>query len=287
MEQEFIQLYDEYTHSTMSRRTFIDRLSALAGSAGVAALLPALQNNYALAETIPASDGRLDVGMIEYPGASNKTLRGYFAKPKGGAKLPAVMVIHENRGLNPHIEDIVRRLAVEGFLALAPDALSLQGGTPDDMDKAAEMIAALNMQETRAHYLATVEYLKNRPDTAGRVGCIGFCWGGTMANEMAVHAPDLRAVIAYYGGQPKAVDVPNIRASLMLHYAGLDTRIDAGIPDYEAALKAAGKDYQIFMYEGVNHAFNNDTNAARYNATAAGLAWTRSISFLKAKLAAK
>ncbi len=285
MDQKYIQLYDEYTHSSMSRRTFMDRLSALAGSAGAAALLPILQNNYAQAETVPASDARLETGHVEYAGAANKALRGYFAKPKGGTRLPAVMVIHENRGLNPHIEDIARRLALDGFLALALDALSPQGGTPADMDKASQMIAALDMQETRAHYLATVEYLKNRPDSAGKVGCMGFCWGGSMANEMAVRSPDLLAVIAYYGGQAKAADVPGIRASLMLHYAGLDERINAGIPAYEAALKAAGKDYQIYMYPGVNHAFNNDTNAARYDAAAAALAWTRSIAFLKTKLA--
>ncbi|MBS1155670.1 MAG: carboxymethylenebutenolidase [Proteobacteria bacterium] len=285
MDQKFIQLYDEYTHSTMSRRTFMDRLSALAGSAGAAALLPALENNYAYAETVPASDIRLDAGYVDYAGAMNKTLRAYFAKPKGGTKLPAVLVIHENRGLNPHIMDVTRRLALEGFLALALDALSPVGGTPEDMDKASQMIAALDMQETLAHYLATSVYLKNRPDSSGNVGCVGFCWGGSMANQLAVNAPDVRAAVAYYGGQPKAEDVPKIRASLMLHYAALDARINAGIPAYEAALKAAGKDYQLFMYEGVNHAFNNDTNAARYDAAAAALAWTRTIAFLKNKLA--
>lgn len=285
MDQKIIQLYDEYTHSTMSRRTFMDRLSALAGSAGAAALLPTLQNNYAKAETVAARDERLEAGYVDYAGASNKRLRGYFAKPQGSMKLPAVMVIHENRGLNPHIEDVTRRLAVGGFLALALDALSVAGGTPDDMEKSREMIAALDMQETRAHYLATIEYLKKRPDSSGKVGCVGFCWGGSMANELAVHSPDLRAVVAYYGGQAKAAEVPRIRASLMLHYAALDERINAGIPAYEAALKAAGKDYQIFMYDGVNHAFNNDTNEARYDAAAAELAWARSLGFLKAKLA--
>lgn len=285
MDQKIIQLYDEYTHSTMSRRNFMDRLSALAGSVGAAALLPMLQNNYAKAETVAARDERLDAGYVDYAGASNKRLRGYFAKPQGGMKLPVVMVIHENRGLNPHIEDVTRRLAVGGFLALALDALSVAGGTPDDMEKSREMIAALDMQETRAHYLATIEYLKKRPDSSGKVACVGFCWGGSMANELAVHSPDLRAVVAYYGGQAKAAEVPRIRASLMLHYAALDERINAGIPAYEAALKAAGKDYQIFMYDGVNHAFNNDTNEARYDAAAAELAWARSLGFLKAKLA--
>lgn len=284
MDQKYIQLYDEYTHTPMSRRTFMDRLSALAGSAGAAALLPVLENNYAFAETVPAGDSRLEAGYVDYAGAMNKPLRGYFSKPKGATKLPAVLVIHENRGLNPHIMDITRRVALEGFLALALDALSPVGGTPEDMDKASQMIAALNMQETLAHYLATIAYLKNRPDSSANVGCMGFCWGGSMANQLAVNSPDLRAAIAYYGGQPKAEDVPKIRTSLMLHYAGLDERINAGIPAYEAALKAAGTDYQLFIYEGVNHAFNNDTNAARYDAAAAALAWSRSIGFLKSKL---
>lgn len=285
MEQKYIKLYDEYTHSTMSRRDFMDRLTAMAGSAGAAALLPVLQNNYAHAETIPATDARLETGAISYPGAAGKTMRGYLAKPKGAARLPTVVVIHENRGLNPHIEDVTRRLAVEGFVALAPDALAPVGGTPDDMEKSREMIAALDMKETLAHYLASVDYLKQRTDSTGKVGCVGFCWGGSMANQLAVNAPDMRAAVAYYGGQPAAADVPKIRASVLLHYAGMDERINAGIPAYEAALKAAGTDYQLSMYDGVNHAFNNDTNEARYDRQTAEFAWARTIAFLKAKLA--
>lgn len=285
MEQKYIKLYDEYTHSTMSRRDFMDRLTAMAGSAGAAALLPVLQNNYAHAETIPATDARLETGAISYPGATGKTMRGYLAKPKGATRLPTVVVIHENRGLNPHIEDVTRRLAVEGFVALAPDALAPMGGTPDDMEKSREMIAALDMKETLAHYLASVDYLKQRTDSTGKVGCVGFCWGGSMANQLAVSAPDLRAAVAYYGGQPAVADVPKIRASVLLHYAGMDERINAGIPAYEAALKAAGTDYQLSMYDGVNHAFNNDTNEARYDRQTAEFAWARTIAFLKAKLA--
>lgn len=285
MDQKIIQLYDEYTHSTMSRRTFMDRLTVLAGSAGAAALLPALQNNYAHAETVAAMDSRLEAGAISYPGAAGKTMRGYLAKPKGSSKLPAVVVIHENRGLNPHIEDVTRRLALDGFVALAPDALAPMGGTPEDMEKSREMIAALDMKETLAHYLASVDFLKTHADSTGKVGCVGFCWGGSMANQMAVNSPALSAVVAYYGGQPAVADVPKIRASVLLHYAGLDERINAGIPAYEAALKAAGADYQLFVYEGVNHAFNNDTNEARYDRDTAEYAWSRTIAFLKAKLA--
>lgn len=286
MEQKYIQLFDEFTHSTMSRRDFMDKLTAMAGSAGAAAiLLPTLQNNYAHAEIVPASDARLDAGMVEYAGAAGKKVSAYLAKPKGAGKWPAVVVIHENRGLNPHIQDIARRLALEGFVAMAVDALSPLGGTPADEDKARDMIGQLDMQETRANYVAAVPYLKSRADVATKVGCVGFCWGGSMANQMAVHAGDLSAAVAYYGGQAKAEEVPSIKASLMLHYAGLDTRINAGIEAYEAALKAAKKDYQVFIYPEVNHAFNNDTNAARYNAEAAKLSWERTIAFLKAKLA--
>lgn len=286
MEQKYITLFDEFTHTDMNRRTFMERLTALAGSASVAAaLVPMLQNNYAHAETVPADDDRLEVGKVDFPGANGKQVRAYLAKPKGAGKCAAVVVIHENRGLNPHIEDVARRLAQDGFLALAVDALSPVGGTPPNMDEASQKIAKLDMAETRAHYLAAVEYLKNRPDSSGKVGCVGFCWGGSLSNQLAVHSPDLLAAVAYYGGQPTSAEVPKIHASLMLHYAGLDERINAGIAGYESALKAAGKDYQLFIYPGVNHAFNNDTNAARYDAAAADLAWARTITFLKVKLA--
>ena len=284
MDQKIIQLYDDYTHSTMSRRTFMDQVSAVVGSAGAAALLPALQNDYAHAETISAQDRRLDMEDLTYPGAQGKMMRGYLVKPKRDAKFPAVLVIHENRGLNPHIRDIARRLALDGFLVLAPDALAPLGGTPDDMERSREMIASLDMQETREHYLASIDYLKGRPDTTGQVGCVGFCWGGSMANQLAVDSSNLRAAVAYYGGQPSAPEVHKIKASLLLHYAGLDERINAGIAAYEAALQHAGVEYQIFMYADVNHAFNNDTNAARYDRTAAELAWSRTLAFLKLHL---
>ena len=284
MEQQYIQLYDEFTHSTMSRREFMDKLTEMAGSAGAAALLPLLQNNYAHAQIVPAADTRIETSTISYPGAEGKAVSAYLAKPKGAGQWPAVVMIHENRGLNPHIQDVARRLALEGFVVLPVDGLSPLGGTPADEDQARELIGKLDMAATRTNYVAAIPYLKSRAEVTGKVGCVGFCWGGSMANQMAVLASDLSAAVAYYGGQAKAEEVPSIQASLMLHYAGLDTRINAGIAAYESALKAAQKDYQIFIYPDVNHAFNNDTNAARYNAEAAQLAWKRTVDFLKGKL---
>jgi carboxymethylenebutenolidase len=192
-----------------------------------------------------------------------------------------VIVIHENRGLNPHIEDVTRRMALEGFVALAPDFLSPQGGTPSDDDQARQLFAKIDMNAVVADAVATVTFLERDPRTNGKVGVVGFCWGGGVVNQLAVASPDLVAAVAYYGAQPDAADVPKIKAKLMLHYAGLDDRIDAGIPAYEKALKAAGVQFQIYMYEGANHAFNNDTAAARYDKAAADLAWSRTVAFFK------
>ena len=284
MDQRIIDLYDDFTHGGMSRRSFLDRLAALAGSsAAAAALLPLLQNNYAMAQTVQESDPRITTEMVDIPGAQG--LKGYLVKPKDAAgKLPAVIVIHENRGLNPHIKDVTRRMATEGFIALGVDYLSPMGGTPADEDKGREMIGQLKQPDVIAYGKAALAYLKGRPDSNGKVGAIGFCWGGGAVNNLAVNAPDLDAGVAYYGGQPKAEDVPKIQAALMLHYGGLDERINAGIPAYEAALKQAGKTYEIYVYEGANHAFNNDTNAARYDKDAADLAWRRTVDFLKKHL---
>ena len=204
--------------------------------------------------------------------------------PKGDAKLPGAIVIHENRGLNPHTKDVARRVALEGFLALAPDALSPLGGTPEDADEARTLIGKLDSQTTIKNSLAAVQYLKTHPQSTGKVGCMGFCWGGGMTNQVAVNSPDLAAAVPFYGRQPAPEDVPKIKASLLLHYAGLDERINAGIPEFEAALKEASVNYKIFMYEGANHAFFNDTNADRYHKEAAQLAWERTIAFLKEKL---
>ena len=207
-----------------------------------------------------------------------------MARPKAKGKYPAVMVIHENRGLNPHIEDVTRRIALEGFLALGPDALSPLGGTPVNEDQARDLFQKLDAPKNLNNFIKGLDYLKRREDCNGKLGCIGFCWGGAMANQLAVNVPELKAAIPFYGRQPEASDVPKIKAALMLHYAGADERINAGIPAYEAALKEAGINYQLFMYEGAQHAFHNDTAPTRYNEAAAKLAWSRSIAFLKEKL---
>ena len=285
MDQKYIDLYDEFTHGNMGRRKFLERLAGLAGGTALAAaLLPVLENNYASAQTVKTDDDRLKTSRIEYDGVSGK-VKAYRAMPANSTgKIGGVIVIHENRGLNAHIEDVARRAALAGFIAVAPDALSPLGGTPDDQDKARGMFRDLDREKTVGDFVAGIKYLKSLDGCNGNVGCVGFCWGGGMANQMAVHAPDLKAAVAFYGSQPNAEDVPKIKAKLMLHYAGLDTRIDAGIPDFEKALKAAKTDYQLFMYEGVNHAFHNDTSESRYNEAAAKLAWSRTIEFLKKTL---
>jgi carboxymethylenebutenolidase len=284
MDQKIIDLYDDFTHGGMSRRSFLDKLAALAGSSAAAtALLPILQNNYAQAQTVPENDPRITAETVDIPGAQG--LKGYLVKPKGASgKLPTVIVIHENRGLNPHIKDVTRRIGAEGFIALGLDYLSPMGGTPADEDKGREMIGQLKQPDVIAYGKAAVAYLRGRPDSNGKVGAVGFCWGGGAVNNLAVNEPALSAGVAYYGGQPKPEDVAKIQAALMLHYGGLDERINAGIAAYESALKQAGKTYEIYVYEGANHAFNNDTNAARYDKATADLAWSRTVGFLKKNL---
>ena len=285
MDQRIIDLYDDFTHGGMNRRAFLDRLAALAGSTAAATtLLTVLQNNYAQAQTIPENDPRITAETVDIPGAQG--LKGYLVKPKDAAgKLPTVIVIHENRGLNPHVKDVTRRMAAEGFIALGLDYLSPMGGTPADEDKGRDMIGQLKAPDAIAYGKAAVAFLKSRPDGNGKVGAIGFCWGGGAVNTLAVNEPNLNAGVAYYGGQPKAEDVPKINAAMMMHYGGLDERINVGIPAYEGALKQAGKTYEIYVYEGANHAFNNDTNAARYDKEAAETAWKRTVGFLKKNLA--
>jgi carboxymethylenebutenolidase len=283
MDQLIVDLYDAFTHGGMTRRAFLDRLSEIAGSAaGAVALLPLLQNDYARAATIAPDDARLAAGTASY-GSAGTRVAGYLAHAKGDARRPAVLVVHENRGLNPHIEDIARRLALEGFLAFAVDLLSPLGGTPADEDKARDMIGALAPDETAHRLAAAVPFLGRHPQSTGKVGAVGFCWGGGMVNRIAVLSPDLEAAVAYYGAQPPAAAVPAIHAALLLHYAGLDQRVNAGIPAYEAALKRAHKDFAIYVYPNVNHAFNNDTGS-RYDKAAADLAWGRTIRFFKDKL---
>jgi carboxymethylenebutenolidase len=281
MDQKIITLFDTYTHGGMTRRTFLDKLTVLAGSTAAAtALLPVLENNYAHAAIVPENDPRLIAQDIQLePG-----IMGYYAIMESNSvatKLPTVLIIHENRGLNPHIKDVTRRMALEGFVAFAADYLAPAGRTPADEEKAREMIGKLDAAATVAYSQAALAALRAHPQSTGKAGAMGFCWGGGQVNALAVADPGLAAGVAFYGRQAPAADVPKITAPLMLHYASLDERINAGIAEYEAALKAAGKSYELHMYDGANHAFNNDTNAARYNKAAADLAWGRTVAFLK------
>jgi carboxymethylenebutenolidase len=286
MDQRIINLYDDFTHGGMSRREFVDRLSKLAGSAAAAvALLPLLENNYAQAAIVAANDPRLATERLAYDSPKGK-INGYLARPKAMGKRPVVLVIHENRGLNPHLEDVARRLAVEGFLAYAVDLLSLVGGTPPSEDAARELHPKMNQDDAVAALVAAVAFLKKHPESTGKVGAVGFCFGGLMVNRLAASSPELDAGVAYYGRQVPAAQVPNIKATLMLHYAEKDDGVNAGIAAYEAALKANNKKYMLHMYPGTQHAFNNDTGAARYNKAAADLAWGRTVAFFKETLGA-
>jgi carboxymethylenebutenolidase len=286
MDQRVINLYDIFTHGGMSRRDFLDRLTGLTGSAAAAAaILPLLRNNDAQAAIVAADDPRLVAERVAYDSPKGK-INGYMVRPTAKGKRAAIIVIQENRGLNPHIEDVARRLAVEGFLVLAPDLLSVSGGTPPDEDKARELHAKTDPKDITAAAVAAVPFVLTRPESNGNVGVVGFCFGGGVANHMAAENPELKAVVAYYGLQIPADQVPAIRAPLLLHYAELDERVNAGIAAYESALKANGKRYKIFMYPGVNHAFNNDTGGARYNKEAADLAWERTLAFFKENLGA-
>lgn len=282
--QPIIDLYDEYTHAQLDRRTFLDRLAVLAGgSAAAYALLPVLQNDYARAQVIAADDARLTTEEVSVPVEGGAAVTAYVARPADAAgPLPAVVVVHENRGLNPHIRDVARRTALEGYVAVAPDFLSVAGGTPEDEDRAREMIGQLDPARTLTEALAVVDYARaGRDDVTGKVGTMGFCWGGALVNRIAVADPQVNATVSYYGRQPPAEDAARISAPLMLHYAGLDDRINAGIPAFVAALDDAAIPYSMHMYEGANHAFNNDTNAARYDSEAAELAWQRTTDFFR------
>jgi carboxymethylenebutenolidase len=284
MNQEMTALCDEHTHESLDRRGFLKKLAVVAGGAAAAnALLPLLERDHATAQIVPKDDPRLHSDYVKYP-FENGEARASIVRLKGDAKLPGVVVIHENRGLNAHIEDVNRRIALEGFIAIAPDALSLVGGTPEDPDKAVSLIGQLDRASTVRLYVAAVKYLKTHSMSTGKVGAVGFCWGGGMANQLAVNSADLLAAVPYYGAVAAPEDVSKIKASLLLHYAGLDERINSGIPAFEAALKKASVDYRIYRYEGAQHGFNTDTNPARYNKEAAQLAWQRTITFLKEKL---
>ncbi len=284
--QEVLDIFDGYVHGEIDRRTFMERARRYAvGGMSAAAMLELLRPNYALAEQIPKGDPRIVTQYLDYPSPKGSgKMRGYFARPaRITGKLPGVVVIHENRGLNPYIEDVTRRLAVAGYLAFAPDALTPLGGYPGDEEKAAAMFAQLDANKRTEDLLAAYDVLKGMPESTGKIGVVGFCFGGMMANVFAVRLPDLAAAVPFYGGQPSAEDAAKIKAPLMLHYAGLDTRINSGWPAYEAALKANGVRYEAFVYPDVNHGFHNDTTP-RYDDAAAKLAWQRTLAFFDKNL---
>jgi carboxymethylenebutenolidase len=288
-EQELLDLYDDYAHGRVDRRGFMDRASKFAvGGLTAAALLNALTPNYAFAEQVPKDDKRITASYEEYdsPKGAGK-MRGYFVKPAGDPeKVPAVLVVHENRGLNPYIEDVARRLAVADFIAFAPDGLFPLGGYPGDDDKGREMQAKRDPEQMIQDFVAAAQWLQQHDLAFGKIGVVGFCYGGGVANTLAVRLPDVvGAAVSFYGRQPAADDVPKIKASLLLHYAGLDTRVNEGWPAYEAALKKAGVKYAAYIYPDVNHGFHNDTTP-RYDAAAAKLAWERTISFFNKTLRA-
>ena len=284
MESKISTLYDDFKKGLTSRREFIKKLTMITGSTAAAmALLPVIEENGAKAAAAIQDDPSLVTAFIKYPAATGD-MRAYLARPAKGKKFPAVIVIHENRGLVPHIQDVTRRMAREGFLALAPDALSPVGGTPEDISNVGELFKQLNGEQTTKNFVAAVKFLETHPNSNGKVGCTGFCWGGAMANQVAVNSPDLDAAVPYYGRQPSAEDVAKIKAPIMAHYAENDAGINAGIAAFEEALKKNNKEYQIFSYPGTGHGFNNDTNAGRYNEEAAKLAWQRTVGFFKEKL---
>ena len=279
MDQRIINLYDEYTHAPLSRAVFLKRLAALAGGTTAAlAMLKKLELNYGTAQTVSEDD--LFTERINYDGVKS-SMQAYIARPKKEEKYAAVMVIHENRGLNAHIEDVARRVANAGYLAIAPNALSPLGGTPADEDEARELFTKLNAEDNLPNFLKGFDYVQTRNDYNGKNGCVGFCWGGAMANNLAVSLPTLNAAVSYYGRQPAIEDVPKIKSAIQLHYGGLDERINAGIPSYEKALKENNIPFELYIYEGANHAFHNNTSKARYDEAAAKLSWERTLAFFK------
>jgi carboxymethylenebutenolidase len=283
---ELLKLFDKYVHGAIDRRGFLDGAGRFAvGGMTAAMLLDALNPKFAEAQQVPKDDKRLKTEYLEYasPQGTGK-MRGYFVHPANAAgKLPGVIVVHENRGLNPHIEDIARRLALEGFITFAPDALTPLGGYPGEEDKARELFQKLDQTKTREDFVAATNFLKARPECTGKVGVVGFCYGGSIANMLATRIPDLGAAVPFYGGQPKPEEVPSIKAPLLLHYAENDERVNAGWPAYEAALKGNGVRYQAYFYPGTQHGFNNDTTP-RYDEGAAKLAWSRTVEFFKKNL---
>lgn len=285
--QEVLALFDKYVHGIIDRRAFFDGAAKFAvGGMTAAAMFESLRPHYAWAQQVPPDDERIDAEYVEYPSPRGSgTMRGLLARPsQGTGPWPGVLVIHENRGLNPYIEDVVRRFAAADFVALGPDALTPLGGYPGSDDEGRALQSRLDRETMTEDFIAGAEYLIGHEDSTGRVGAVGFCFGGGMVGTLAVRMPDLAAGVPFYGSQPASEDVPRIRAPLMIHYAGLDERINAGWPAFEEALRANGKSYVMHMYEGANHGFHNDTTP-RYDAEAAELAWSRTIAFFKEHLA--
>lgn len=285
-DQRLLDLFDQYVHGGIDRRGFLERASKFA-TAGVTAamLLDQLSPAFAAAQQVKPDDARIKGERMAYPSPhGNARTSGYLVKPaRASGKLPGVLVVHENRGLNPHIEDITRRIALDNFLAFAPDALAPVGGYPGDEDKARELFATLDQTKTREDFVAAADWLKHHPECTGTIGAVGFCYGGGIVNMLATRIPDLAAAVPFYGNQPPSADVPNIKAPLLIHYAGHDDRINAGWPTYEAALKSNHVSYQAFVYPGTQHGFNNDTTP-RYDADAAKLAWSRTMEFFEKHL---
>jgi len=283
---DVLKLFDRYVHGVIGRREFLDCAARYAvGGFTAAAMLDSLRPNYAWAQQIPKDDPRIHAEYLTYPSPQGSgTMRGYFVRPAAATgKLPGIVVVHENRGLNPYIEDVARRLAVENYVAFAPDALTPAGGYPGDDEKAAKRFAALDPRKRTEDLLAAVPFLKSRPECNGTVGAVGFCFGGGIVNQMAVRFPDLAAAVPFYGQQPNAADTAKIKAPLLIHYAGEDTFIDHGWPAWEAALKKNGVQYQEYTYPGVQHGFHNDTTP-RYDEAAAKLAWSRTLAFFNQHL---
>lgn len=283
---EVLKIFDGYVHGRITRRQFIDDASKYAvGGFSAAAMLEALRPNYAWAQQVAKDDARIRTEYVSYSSPQGSgTMKGYLAKPANATgKLPAVVVIHENRGLNPYIEDVARRLAAEGYVAFAPDALTPLGGYPGNEEKAAQMFGQLDAAKRTEDLAAAVDYVKSRPDVNGKIGAVGFCFGGSTVNMFATRFPDLKAAVPFYGGQPSAEATAKIKAPLLIHYASNDERINAGWPAYEAALKANGVKYEMFMYPNTQHGFHNDSTP-RYDEAAARLAWQRTLAFFKANL---
>jgi carboxymethylenebutenolidase len=286
-DQELLILFDAYVHGNLDRRGFLKQAEKFAKAGMTAAgLLAALSPNFAAGQQVPRDDARLKTETVSYPStAGTGTVKGYLARPAsaGSTRLPAVLVVHENRGLNPHIEDITRRLALDGFMAFAPDALTPLGGYPGDEDKARAAFATLDQAKAREDFVSAVHWLKGRPDATGKIGVVGFCYGGGIAHLLATRLPELNAAVPFYGNSPAPADAIKVKAPLLVHLAAVDERINAAWPEYEAALKTAGARYTVYQYPGTQHGFNNDTTP-RYDAAAAKLAWERTIAFFKAQL---